>query len=99
MYKLTYLQKAMDDLGELYLYISQNSGQAADKMISKTLTSIKNLETFPFAGSSVNDKMDVKGNYRIIIVKPYLVFYRIIENDVIIYRVLHERRYYQVLLD
>jgi len=99
MYKIKYLQKALDDLDEIYLYIANENPIAADKMISSILNTIDGLETFPFIGSAVADRVDIKGDYRMIISKPYLVFYRVISAQVIIYRVLHNRRYYSVLLD
>jgi len=99
MYKLIYLQKSLDDLDELHLYISQDNETAADKMIENILDAVETLTTFPFIGSNVADKLDVRGDYRMIVVKPYLVFYRVINNEVIIYRVLHSKRYHAALLD
>jgi len=99
MYKLVYLQKALDDLDELHLYIAQDSERAADKMISNILDAVENLTLFPFIGSPASNRLDVRGDYRMIVVKPYLVFYRVIDKDVTIYRVLHDRRYHSALLD
>jgi toxin ParE1/3/4 len=99
MYKLVYLQKALDDLDEIHFYIANDNPQAADKMVNKILDAIEGLETLPFIGSSVADRIDVNGDYRMIVVKPYLVFYRIINNHVTIYRVLHGRRYHSALLE
>jgi toxin ParE1/3/4 len=99
MYSVVYLQKAIDDLDELHRYISQDNEQAANKMVNKILSTINDLTLFPFTGSSVNDRITVKGDYRMSVVKPYLVFYRVISKDIIIYRVLHGRRYHDALLD
>lgn len=99
MYKITYLQKALDDLDEIHLYIANDNQSAADKMVNKILDAVDTLETFPFIGSSVADRIDVKGDYRMISIKPYLVFYRVIGKEVIIYRVLHGRRYHSALLE
>ncbi|WP_281281712.1 type II toxin-antitoxin system RelE/ParE family toxin [Paenibacillus oralis] len=38
----------------------------------------------------------MKRGYQFIVVYPYLVFYRVIENTVIIHRILHGRRDYLV---
>lgn len=97
MYKLLYLQKTLDDLEEIHFHISTDSLQAADNVINSILDALDNLEAFPFIGRSVADKLDAKGDYRIIIIKPYLVFYRVISTQVTIYRVLHEKRYYNAL--
>ena len=99
MYKITYLQKALDNLDEIHLYTSNDNQTAADKMVNIILDAIDTLETFPFIGSSVADRIDVKGDYRMIAIKPYLVFYKVVGKEVIIYRVLHGRRYYSALLE
>ncbi|MCL2605534.1 MAG: type II toxin-antitoxin system RelE/ParE family toxin [Defluviitaleaceae bacterium] len=99
MYNIVYLQKAIDDLDELHRYIAQDNEQAANKMVSKILSAINGLILFPFTGSCVNDRITVKGDYRMSVVKPYLVFYRVIAKDIVIYRVLHGRRYHDALLD
>ena len=98
MYKIIYLQKALDDLDEIHLYISNDNIIAADKMINKIFDAVERLKIFPFIGSSVSDKLAVKGDYRMIVVKPYLVFFRVIEKQVTIYRVLHGKRYHSALL-
>ena len=99
MYRHVYLQKALDDLDELHLYISQDDPRAADKMVNSILDAVENLILFPSIGSSVNEKIDIWGDYRMIVVKPYLIFYRVIDKDVTIYRILHGRRYYDSLLE
>ncbi|WP_375540986.1 type II toxin-antitoxin system RelE/ParE family toxin [Paenibacillus tyrfis] len=43
---------------------------------------------------SEDDYTLIQRGYRFIVVSPYLVFYRIINNEVIIYRILHSRRDY-----
>ncbi|WP_414858835.1 type II toxin-antitoxin system RelE/ParE family toxin [Paenibacillus sp. Soil787] len=54
------------------------------------------MADFPNKGSVLSDEEYtlVQRGYRFIIVHPYLVFYRIIENTVIIHRMLHGRRDY-----
>jgi len=99
VYKINYLQKALDDLDEIHLYIANDSLAVADKIVNNILDAIGGLETFPFTGGSSADRLEVKGDYRMIIVKPYIIFYRVINMQVIIYRVLHSRRYHSALLD
>ena len=99
MYKIIYLQRALDDLDDIHLYITNDNLKAANKMVNDILDAIGTLETFPFAGSSVSDRLDLKGNYRMIVVKPYLVFYRVTNKQITIYRVLHNKRYHSALLE
>ncbi|WP_373306770.1 type II toxin-antitoxin system RelE/ParE family toxin [Lederbergia ruris] len=62
------------------------------------MTSLKHLETFPFAGTKLREKSLSHYEFRRIISEPYIAFYRVIENTVFIYRILHGARdYIQVL--
>jgi toxin ParE1/3/4 len=45
-------------------------------------------------GMSDEDYTLVQTRYRFIVVHPYLVFYKLKDNTVIIYRILHSRRDY-----
>jgi len=45
-------------------------------------------------GMSDEDYTLVQPRYRFIVVHPYLVFYKLKDNTVIIYRILHSRRDY-----
>jgi len=98
MIKVEYLSKAKDDLTEIHFYISEDSVSAADKMINKILDKVELLGEFPEMGVQVSKLGSMKG-YRMIPIKPYLVFYKLIGDVVYIYRVLHEKRYYKALLD
>ncbi|MCL1995246.1 MAG: type II toxin-antitoxin system RelE/ParE family toxin [Defluviitaleaceae bacterium] len=102
MYKMVYLQRALDDLEEIHFYVANVADidqQDAQELTDGILHALSNLETFPFIGSSVADRLDIRGDYRVIITKPYLIFYRVITTQVTIYRVLHSKRYYSALLD
>jgi len=99
MYKITFLDKSKDDLDEIYFYISEDSPDRAEKMVNTILERVEQLEKFPHSGVTVADKVEVKGDYRMIVVNPYLVFYRVIKDDIFIYRVLHGKRFYQALLE
>jgi len=93
MYEIEYLQKASDDLDEIYFYISNDNPLAADKMVNSILDAVDKLKIFPLIGTIITDKISLRGDYRMMITKPYLVIYRVIDTRVIIYRVLHEKRY------
>ena len=65
-------------------------------MLERLDNEIGKLSEFPYMGSvlSEDDYTLIQHGYRFIVVNPYLVFYRVINNTVIIYRVLHMRRDY-----
>ena len=98
MHKIAYLQKALDDLDEIHMYIANDNPTAADKVISSITNAIDRLKTLPFTGSPVSERLNISGDYRMIIVKPHLIFYRVTKTEVFVYRILHERRYHNSLL-
>lgn len=94
--KLKYTPAAVDDMDEIFSFISQDNVSAAENLLEKLDLQIAELADFPNKGSVLSDEEYtlVQRGYRFIIVHPYLVFYRIIENTVIIHRILHGRRDY-----
>jgi toxin ParE1/3/4 len=94
--EIKYTPVAVDDMDEIFSYISQDNIAAAEMMLEKINEKMANLAEFPNIGSVLSDEeyTIIKGGYRFIVVHPYLVFYRIIDNAVIIHRILHGRRDY-----
>jgi len=99
VYDLCFLQEAVDDLEEIVLYIAQNNRAAAFRMHDTIIEKAKNLTLFPKRGRLVPDKKMSAAGYRMLGIKPYIVFYRIIERTVFIYRVLHGSRNYPSLYE
>jgi len=98
-YDVRFLQEAMEDLEEIVLYIAQDSRQAALRMHEKIIEKASDLTTFPKRGRLVPDKRMAAAGYRMLGIKPYVVFYRIVDRDVFIYRVLHGARNYPLLYE
>ncbi|QNO15850.1 type II toxin-antitoxin system RelE/ParE family toxin [Alkalicella caledoniensis] len=94
--KLLYTPTATNDIEELFSYISEDSIDSALKLLDNIDDSIRKLLEFPYMGSmlSEDDYSLVNSGYRFIVVHLYLVFYRVINQDIIIHRVLHGRRDY-----
>ena len=88
-YRVQFLQEAPDDLEEIILYIAQDSPAAALRMHDKIIEKANGLTAFPRLGRLVPDKKMGAAGYRMLTVKPYLMFYRIIGDAVFVYRVLH----------
>jgi toxin ParE1/3/4 len=71
-------------------------------ILEKINERIAKLAVFSNMGSVLSDEeyTIIKRGYRFVVVHPYLVFYRIIDNTVIINRILHGRRdYLRTLFD
>lgn len=95
-HKIQYTPVAIDDMDEIFSYITQDNIEAAKNMLNKLTLQIEQLGDFPLMGSVLpEDEYPLLARgYRFIVVHPYLVFYRIIENKIVIHRVLHGRRDY-----
>jgi len=96
-YEVRFLQEALDDLEEIVLYIAQDNKAAALRMHDTIIEKVKDLTIFPKRGRLVPEKKIAQAGYRVLGVKPYIVFYRIVENNVFIYRVLHGSTNYPLL--
>lgn len=95
-HKIKYAPAAVDDMDEIFSYISQDNITSAEMMLEKINRGIAKLAEFPNMGSVLSDEEYtlIQRGYRFIVVQPYLVFYRITNNTIIIHRILHGRRDY-----
>lgn len=98
-YKLKITTKASEDLDEIYAYIAGeiNNETAALNLLDEIEKSILRLKEFPFSCSYVEDINLKEKGYRKLIVKNYITFYMVKEEDkkVVIMRVLYGRQNYQ----
>jgi addiction module RelE/StbE family toxin len=98
-YDVRFLQEALDDLEEIVLYIAQDNIEAALRMHDKIVEKANDLTIFPKRGRLVPDKKMAAAGYRMLGIKPYIVFYRVIGHCVFIYRVLHGATHYPLLYE
>ena len=98
VYEVRFLEESLADLEEIILYIAQDSKTAAINMHDKIIERIGGLETFPKRGRLIDDEKLAAAGYRMLIIKPYIAFYRIIDDKVVIYRILHGAINYPLLL-
>jgi toxin ParE1/3/4 len=94
--KIKYTTVAVDDMDEIFSIISLERISLAAAMLEKLNSRIVMLSEFPNMGSVLSDEEYtlVERGYRFINVQHYLVFYRIVEENIIISRILHSRRDY-----
>lgn len=94
--EIEYTPIAIDDMDEIFSYISKNNVTAAETLLERMTIGIAKLAEFPNMGSvlSHEEYTLVNAGYRFIVIEPYLVFYRIIDHTIIIHRILHGRRDY-----
>jgi toxin ParE1/3/4 len=98
-YNVHFLQEALEDLEEIVLYIAQGSRQAALDMHHRIIEKANDLTVFPKRGRLVPDKKMAAAGYRMLGIKPYMAFYRIVDRNVFIYRVLHRATNYPLLYE
>lgn len=92
--------KAGEDLFEIKSYIEKNleNPQAALSTIAKIIKTILRLQEHALIGASLSAITNVDSDYRYLVSGNYLVFYRVIETDIFIDRILYGRRDYLRIL-
>jgi toxin ParE1/3/4 len=97
-YKIRILQIAREDIVEIYFYIATDSPKSALAMTDKINDKIDTLAELPLIGKIVPDNELAKQEYRMLIIDNYIAFYKVIDDEVVVYRVLHGMRDYPDLL-
>ena len=100
MYKPVFSKIFYDDLNKCHKYIKETleSPMAAENLKIKLLETIEYIKENPYSRSLVQDKFLAFLGLRSIKVKNYLLFYKIIENEVIdkkninIFRFMYNKR-------
>jgi toxin ParE1/3/4 len=92
------LRRAQSDLIEIRNYIERDAPRAAERFVDKLIKKIEGLEKFPEMGIVPRDEHLQARGYRVLIEGEYLIFYKIMNRQVRVYRILHGRRKYRHLL-
>lgn len=94
--QIRYTPAAVDDMDEIFSYISHDNVAAAEKLLKNLNTKISDLADFSYLGSVLSEEKYtlIERSYRFIVVHPYLIFYRIMDDLIVIHRILHGRRDY-----
>ncbi|HBC92178.1 MAG TPA: type II toxin-antitoxin system RelE/ParE family toxin [Pelotomaculum sp.] len=87
-------EAAYYDIDSIFAYISPDNKQAAGKLRLRIHEEIKKLADFPELGPVIpeEDAPGAQRGYRRIVVSSYMVFYRVLEDHIVIARVLHGRQ-------
>lgn len=82
-------KKAYDDLDAIADYLAGLSHEAADTTITRVQEAVRMLGDFPHMGA----KVDESGLRRLVISgTPYVIFYRVLSDQVCIRGVFHSRQ-------
>ena len=90
-YELRYTWDAVNDLDSIFAYISDDNRSAATAILDRIEYTLLLLQDNPRIGAVLGASMELS-DYRKIVVKPYIIFYRIDENILYVLRVLHNRQ-------
>ena len=83
---------AQEDVDRALIYIAANDPAAADRMLEELLAALDQGSHFPSSGiETVVAGKNRSRIYRRLYVHPYNIYYRIIDEKIIVMRVLHER--------
>ncbi|MGQ0592417.1 MAG: type II toxin-antitoxin system RelE/ParE family toxin [Gammaproteobacteria bacterium] len=87
--KVRYSKRAVDDLIAVADYIRQHNPSAAEAVEKPIRASIARLSIFPFIGRATDDSV-----IRVLPITryPYLVFYQVLGEEIVIHHIRHGRR-------
>jgi len=95
MYKKILLSEAAYyDMDNIFSYVSQDKKKAAEMLCSRLYNAIAQLADFPEKGAVLpeEDAPGAERGYRRIVQNPYIIFYRVLDDKIVIARVLHGRQ-------
>lgn len=82
---------AQEDVNQALLYISAEDPFAADQLLERILNALGQASEQPESGIAVMVGKRFPRLYRRLYAAPYCIYYRIIDQKIIVMRVLHER--------
>lgn len=90
MATVTWSEKSLSDLEEIFDYIALDSPFYAQHQVTKVVAAVERLATFPTSGRPLPEFPT--SPLREVIVDPYRIVYRTTEGDVFILAVIHGKR-------
>ena len=87
--------RADADMLVIWEFIAQDSVAVADRMIDQFTATFERIAQFPESGERYQHP---QGELRRVVVSPYLIFYKIVGDEIDVVRVLHGARKWEQLL-
>ncbi len=82
---------AEEDVRQAMIYISADNPAAADDLLNGILRALQRVSDFPYSGSETVIGTRRPRTYYRLYVHPYNIYYRIVQDKIVVMRVLHER--------
>jgi toxin ParE1/3/4 len=92
------LAAAEKDFFDIVEYILAENQTAAIILAERIEKNLANLSEHPQLGRIPNDEQLIRLGYRYLVVQNYLIFYKLEERDIIVYRIIDGARNYKELL-
>lgn len=87
----------LDDIGD-YITYELSSPLAAYNLLTEITKTVDLLKNNPLIGASINSIANIVSDYRFLVVKNYMVFYRYSNNNIYIDRVIYSKSHYLSVL-
>ncbi len=97
-HRVRVLKRAESDLVELRSYLGHEAPESAGRIVGDLLDAIEGLARWPERGSRPRDEHLRRRGFRFLVRQPYLNFFKVSGRVVWVYRVLHGRRAWSILL-
>lgn len=96
MMKLRINPEVIEDIAEIKQYIREElcNPTATDSIAKRIVSAYKGLKTSPFIGAPLDSVLEVKTDYHFLVCGNYLIFYKVKDDVISIYRVMNGRRDY-----
>ena len=93
-YTVEFSRRANAQLRNIFSYIAEDNATAALKMLDTLEARANQLVDTPFIGIELpNDEYPfLPSGYRRLIVKPFIMYYRVIDSTVYITHIVHSKR-------
>ena len=93
-YAVEFSQRANAQIRGIFSYIAEQNADAALKMVDTLEARARQLEDTPFVGVELREHEYpfLKPGYRRLFVKPFVIYYRIVDQTVYITHIIHAKR-------
>ena len=82
---------AQEDVNQALVYIAAENPAASDDLLEAILVALEQASHFPHSGSEIVIGSRRPRHYYRLYAHPYNIYYRVIEEKIVVMRVLHER--------
>ncbi len=99
-HRLYYSPESRQDLDDIWNYIIMDlcNPDAALHVVNDIMDAVDSLQDFSESGAPLSSLIDTESDYRFLVHGNYMVFYRVVNQNAYIDRVLYGRRDYMRIL-